>query len=441
MSNIIALREVEELRSLDKGILRVSNNEWGSKLSKFSNGDVKLQCGGSPWGYSAEINLDDIIRSLSSSRKHYLRITMTVLEGDISIGVLSSDGKFVSEYGSFPRHGKIVLPIPVDRGNRGLAVMIRNGVRPDSVLRIHDITLEQDKEVTVPINAQRGPELDRENVDFWSHLCGSIQARQLGVDDFSPRSLKRFDDWFFNFYPYVFLHIPFPEMAGLDVLEVGLGYGTVSQRLAEWGARYTGLDITPGAVDLANRRLRQAGLSGEARVGSILSAPFAKESFDRIVSIGCLHHTGNLQRGIDECWRMLRPGGQLIMMVYNAYSLRRWVQARRATAKLWVRERLGYRGVLASEPGERTSYDTNAAGEEAPHLDLVSVTSLRHMCGQFTDFSYTRENINQELPFADRSRNELLKTFWPRIGGTDIYVTAEKAAWYRYQIPRTKSGE
>jgi hypothetical protein len=29
MSNIIALREVEELRSLDKGILRVSNNEWG----------------------------------------------------------------------------------------------------------------------------------------------------------------------------------------------------------------------------------------------------------------------------------------------------------------------------------------------------------------------------------------------------------------------------
>jgi SAM-dependent methyltransferase len=86
-----------------------------------------------------------------------------------------------------------------------------------------------------------------------------------------------------------------------------------------------------------------------------------------------------MAKSIDECWRLLRPGGQLIFMVYNAYSLRRWMQARPATAKLWLRERLGYRGVLASGRGERTSYDTNEAGEEAPHLDVVSVTSLRHL--------------------------------------------------------------
>jgi SAM-dependent methyltransferase len=426
------LRGVEDLGSLDKALLRIGNPDWGSKLVKCTNGDVRLHGSGNSWSYSAEIEISDILKEYPGSNNYYVKITMTILKGEVAIGILSENESFTSEYGPFPRNQKVVIPVPLSAGDRHATLMIRNGAQPNSVIRIHDITLERFKEGKIAGSASSSPALDQKNVDFWSQLCGSKQAQQIGVTDFSPRSLKKFDDWYFNFYPYLFLHIPFTEMADLDVLEIGLGYGTVSQRLAEWGARYTGLDITPGAADLVNRRLRQAGLAGEARVGSILDAPFANESFDRIVSIGCLHHTGNLAMGINECWRMLRPGGHLILMVYNAYSLRRWVQARRATAKLWLRERLGYRGVLASLPGERTSYDTNAAGEEAPHLDLVSVTSLRHMCSRFTDFSYTRENIDQEPPFALRSRNQLLKTYWPRMGGTDIYVTAKKSMWYLY---------
>lgn len=93
-------------------------------------------------------------------------------------------------------------------------------------------------------------------------------------------SLKKFDDWYFAFYPYLFVHIPFEDMKGKDVLEIGLGYGTVSQRLAEAGARYRGLDIAPGPVTMVNHRLNQADLEGQAQQGSILQAPFADASFD-----------------------------------------------------------------------------------------------------------------------------------------------------------------
>ena len=127
-------------------------------------------------------------------------------------------------------------------------------------------------------------EVSRKNSEFWNELCGTSLAKSLGIMDASKDSLKKFDDWYFDFYPYLSSHIPFHEIAGRDVLEIGLGYGTVSQRLAEAGARYTGLDIAEGPVAMANHRLSQAGLPGKALQGSILSPTFSAESFDLIVA-------------------------------------------------------------------------------------------------------------------------------------------------------------
>src|SRR5207244_3095175 len=146
-----------------------------------------------------------------------------------------------------------------------------------------------------------------------------------------------------------------------------LGYGSLSQKIAESGARYCGLDIALGPVVLVRHRLRQAGLPGRAEEGSILAAPFADESFDRVVTIGCLHHTGDMATAIDECWRLLRPGGSLVAMVYYAYSYRRWAAARLETLRYLGVETLGYRGVVSAVSGRETlDYDHNSAGEAAP---------------------------------------------------------------------------
>src|SRR5262245_36577472 len=206
-------------------------------------------------------------------------------------------------------------------------------------------------------------EIDRKNSEFWDTLCGTTFAQSLGVTDHSLGSLKRFDDWYFAFYPYLFIHIPFEDMKGTDVLEAGLGYGTVSQRIAESGARYCGLDIAPGPVGMVHHRLRQAGLLGRVRQGTILATDFADASFDFIVAIGCLHHTGDLMRSLVECHRILRPGGRLVFMVYYAYSYRRFYLARGETTRYAFREMLGYRGVVeARTDKERVAYDANTAG-------------------------------------------------------------------------------
>lgn len=266
------------------------------------------------------------------------------------------------------------------------------------------------------------------NAAFWDELCGTQFAKSLGVTDSSAASLKKFDDWYFAFYPYLFVHVPFEDVKDKDVLEIGLGYGTVAQRLAEAGARYNGLDIAAGPVNMANHRLAQAGLPGKAQVGSILAAPFEDASFDYVVAIGCLHHTGDLKKAIAECHRLLRPGGKLVFMVYYSYSYRRFYQARSETLRYMLKETFGYRGVVGtSAETERAAYDANQSGDGAPHTDWISVRSLKSFCQDYSSFSGHIENIDNGTPFEKSApRRELLKTVYPRWFGLDLYATAVK---------------
>lgn len=269
--------------------------------------------------------------------------------------------------------------------------------------------------------------VSEKNSQFWNELCGSQLARSLGITDSSRASLEKFDHWYFDFYPYLFDHIPFQEVEGKKVLEVGLGYGTVAQRLSESGAVYTGLDIAAGPVGMVNHRLVQAGLPGRAVQGSILEPPNETDSFDVIVAIGCLHHTGDLELAMQRCWELLRPGGRLIFMVYYAYSYRRIRIETVSTIRYLFNELKGYRGVVGkTEARERVAYDMDSEGCGAPHTDWISVRSLEKICKQYSSFKARLENIDQEPPFSRIPRANLLATAWPRWVGLDLYAVVSK---------------
>ena len=269
--------------------------------------------------------------------------------------------------------------------------------------------------------------LSEENKQFWNELCGTRHAKIIGVTDDKPESLKKFDDWYLDYYPYLFDHIPFEGLKNKEVLEVGLGYGTVSQKLAAAGANYHGLDIARGPVAMVNHRIQQMELEGKAVQGSILEPPFESSSFDAIIAIGCLHHTGDLKKAIESCWNLLRPGGTLIFMVYSAYSYRRWNMSPWTTVTYMVKELFGYRGVVGDGSSRnRVAYDRGSDGEAAPHTDWISIRSLNSICNQFCVFSSNIENINLKVPFTRDLRSILLNTQLTRWVGLDIYVSATK---------------
>ena len=119
-------------------------------------------------------------------------------------------------------------------------------------------------------------------------------------------------------------HIPdvvrFVDWRGRDVLEAGCGIGTDGARFARAGARYTGLDFSPTALDLARRRFALAGLSGSLVEGSVTDLPFTDESFDLVYSNGVIHHIPQTEQAVREFHRVLRPGGTALVMLYHRRS-------------------------------------------------------------------------------------------------------------------------
>jgi SAM-dependent methyltransferase len=266
---------------------------------------------------------------------------------------------------------------------------------------------------------------DRANAEFWDELCGTQMARELGIVDHSAASLERFDRSYMSFYPYLLTRVPVDTMKGKTVLEIGLGYGTLGQRIAEAGARYFGLDVARIPVRMMEHRLRMRGLQGAAVQGSMLHCPFGTRSIDVVVSIGCFHHTGDIERCIEETYRVLRPGGEAYVMVYNQFSLRQWLTWPRTTLRALVRERV-YGRSAPSHESQRKAYDASPDGQAAPETAFVSRARLRSKFRQFSRVFIHSENSD---PLSCRGREILSRDTMLRLGwlwGLDLYIAARK---------------
>src|SRR4051812_21916681 len=106
--------------------------------------------------------------------------------------------------------------------------------------------------------------LDERNAAYWDSLCGWAMAQEMEMTGDEREDLRRFDAAYLEYYPYLLDYIKPNELAGRDVLEIGLGYGTVGHLLALCGARYIGVDIALEPVALMRRRLSFVADTAEA---------------------------------------------------------------------------------------------------------------------------------------------------------------------------------
>ncbi len=112
----------------------------------------------------------------------------------------------------------------------------------------------------------------------------------------------------------------YKSFVGRKVLDVGSGNGYVLSKYAVEGAEVCGVDITTTAADLSRRRFELMGLLGDFLVANAEALPFKSETFECVCSMGVLHHTPSPQEAVEEIFRVLQPGGRLIVMVYHRNS-------------------------------------------------------------------------------------------------------------------------
>lgn len=107
---------------------------------------------------------------------------------------------------------------------------------------------------------------------------------------------------------------------GGKILEVGCGAGWELVEWARQGMQVHGVDLSPGAIDLAKRNFEYNRLSGNIQLGNAESLPFPDNTFDIVSSMGVLHQTTSTQKAVSEVYRVLKPGGEAIVLLYYKYS-------------------------------------------------------------------------------------------------------------------------
>lgn len=134
------------------------------------------------------------------------------------------------------------------------------------------------------------------------------------------------------------LHAAVP-LQGRSFLDIGFGQGISLLLARKAGAHVVGGDINPKCAEaLAITRHHFPQLAGDIStiVGSILqpsvverlraASPAADGGYDIVHSWGVLHHTGDMDTAIRHASSLVRPGGHLVLAIYNRHwSSRPWL--------------------------------------------------------------------------------------------------------------------
>jgi ubiquinone/menaquinone biosynthesis C-methylase UbiE len=105
-----------------------------------------------------------------------------------------------------------------------------------------------------------------------------------------------------------------------EVLEIAVGTGRNFPFYPE-EVLLTGIELSPKMLDLARRRARELGRDADLRVGDAHNLPFPDASFDTVVVTLALCTIPDDRRALAEAARVLRPGGQLLLLEHVRSSV------------------------------------------------------------------------------------------------------------------------
>jgi SAM-dependent methyltransferase len=140
----------------------------------------------------------------------------------------------------------------------------------------------------------------------------------------TPGFFRDLDEYHFEKLHHLPRLIDFAGYRGRRVLDLGCGAGVDLARFVKGGARGVGIDLAGAAVRLAAANFAQQGLPGAFVEADGENLPFADAAFDLVYAHGVVQYTGDGAKLVDECRRVLVPGGTAIFQAYNRIS---WLNA------------------------------------------------------------------------------------------------------------------
>lgn len=129
-------------------------------------------------------------------------------------------------------------------------------------------------------------------------------------------------------------HLALRLTPAIDIADLGAGEGLLSQLLAQRARQVWCIDNSPRMVEVGTELAQKNGLANLGyKLGDIEQVPLADRSVDLAILSQALHHAQHPQIAVNEAFRILRPGGQVLVLDLNEHTFEK---ARELYADVWL---------------------------------------------------------------------------------------------------------
>jgi len=171
-------------------------------------------------------------------------------------------------------------------------------------------------------------------------------------------------------------HLALRLTPAITIADLGAGEGLVSQLLARRAAHVWCIDNSPRMVEVGTELAAKNNLTNLAyKLGDIEAVPLPDGSVDLAILSQALHHAQHPQKAIDEASRILRPGGQVLILDLKSHTFEK---ARELYADVW----LGFKenalhGFLKKAGFEQVEVTTVAQEPAEPHFETLLASGVK----------------------------------------------------------------
>ena len=171
-------------------------------------------------------------------------------------------------------------------------------------------------------------------------------------------------------------HLALRLTPAIDIADLGAGEGLVSQLLAHRARQVWCIDNSVKMVEVGTELAKKNGLDNLVyKLGDIENVPLPDKSVDLAILSQALHHAQHPQTAVNEAFRILRPGGQLLVLDLNEHT---FAKARELYADVWLGFRESALHTFLKKAG-LTKVEVAAVAKEStePHFETLLASGIK----------------------------------------------------------------
>jgi ubiquinone/menaquinone biosynthesis C-methylase UbiE/DNA-binding transcriptional ArsR family regulator len=171
-------------------------------------------------------------------------------------------------------------------------------------------------------------------------------------------------------------HLALRLVPAITVADLGAGEGLVSQLIAHRAERVWCIDNSERMVEVGTELARKNGLANLTyKLGDIEAVPLPDKSVDLAILSQALHHANHPQTAINEAFRILKPGGQVLILDLNEHH---YEKAHEQFGDLW----LGFKesalhGLLKKAGFTKAEVTTVSRETTEPFFETLLATGIK----------------------------------------------------------------